>query len=150
MPATSSPVAVALEQFKKCHPHADKEVMKTFSMDLRERVIKAYEENECSMRVVAEQFGVSRDWIKKLVRRKRETGSIAPKDTKRGRKRAIDGADLKRLEEAVENQPDATLDQLRTAVGVKCSIVTVHNALARQGYRRLKKRYAPASRTVRM
>jgi transposase len=124
--------------------------MKTFSMDLRERVIKAYEQDEGSMRVLSERFGVSREWIKKLVRQKRETGSIAPKNTKRGRKPAIDGADLDRLEEAVERQPDATLEQLRTAVGVECSIVAVHNTLARLGYRRLKKRYIPASKAARM
>ena len=143
-------IPLHLEQFKKFHPLADKEGMKTFSMDLRERVIKAYEGNEGSMRSLAQRFGVSRDWVKKLVRRKRETGSIAPKDTKRGRKPAIDGADLKRLEEAVENQPDATLEQLRDAVGVECSIVAVHNTLSRLGFRRLKKRYAPASKAVRM
>lgn len=119
-------------------------------MDLRERVIKAYERNEGSMRVLAERFEVSRDWVKKMVRRKRETGSVAAMETKRGRKPAIDGEDLKRLEEAVEKQSDATLEQLRAAVGVDCSIVAVHNALSRLGFRRLKKRYAPASRTARM
>ena len=124
--------------------------MRTFSMDLRERVIKAYEANEGSMGVLAKRFGVSRDWVKKLVRQKRETGSIAPKGTKRGRKPAIDGEDLKRLEEEVKNRPDATLEQLRAAVDVDCSIVAVHNALSRLGFRRLKKRYAPASRTARM
>ena len=102
------------------------------------------------MGVLAKRFGVSRDWVKKLVRQKRETGSIAPIGTKRGRKPAIKGEDLKRLEEAVENQPDATLEQLRAAVDVDCSIVAVHNALSRLGFRRLKKRYAPASRTARM
>lgn len=45
--------------------------MKTFLMDLRERAIEVYEGNEGSMRVIAERFGVSRDWIKKLVRCKR-------------------------------------------------------------------------------
>ena len=117
-------------------------------MDLRVRVIKAYEAKQGSMREIAENFGVSREWVKKIIRRRRETGSMAPPDYKPGRKPAIAGKDLERLDQLVQDQPDMTLQQLCEAVGVPCSIVAVHNALNRLGYRRLKKRYAPPSRTV--
>jgi len=117
-------------------------------MDLRVRVIKAYEAKQGSMREIAETFGVSREWVKKILRRRRETGSMAPPEYKPGRKPAIDGEALERLDQLLQDQPDLTLIQLGEAVGVSCSIMAVHNALKRLGYRRLKKRYAPLSRTV--
>lgn len=114
--------------------------MKAFSMDLRERVVRAYEGNEGTMEEIAKRFEVSRVWVKKMVHQKRKTGSLAPIGTKRGPKPIIAGDDLKRLEEAVEKQPDATLEQLRDMIRVECTIVTIHNTLKRAGFRRLKKR----------
>ena len=44
-------------------------------------------------------------------------------------------AQLRRLEELVQDTPDATLEQLRAALGLSCSLVAIHNALGRLDYR---------------
>lgn len=122
--------------------------MKAYSMDLRNRVVSAYDAGEGTMVELAERFKVSFTWVKKILRRRRETGSIAPLTTKRGRKPAIDGENLKRLEQLLVESPDATLEHIRDTLGVSCSIVAVHYTLKRLGYRRIKKVSGPVNRIV--
>ena len=50
-----------------------------FSADLRERVWRAYAEGDKSQEKVAKAFSVSASFVRDLVRRMRETGSLAPK-----------------------------------------------------------------------
>ena len=57
--------------------------MESYSMDLRRRVLAACEAGRKTGQV-AQQFGVSPSWVRRLKQRKRETGDIAP--GKRGRK----------------------------------------------------------------
>ena len=51
---------------------------KPYSMDLRERVVRAVEADGLSRRQAAEQFGVAFSTAINWVRRLRETGSAAP------------------------------------------------------------------------
>jgi transposase len=120
--------------------------MKTFSMDLRDRVAGAYDAGEGTMAELAERFKVSYWWVKKILRLRRETGSMNPVGHRGGRRPTIDGADIERLKHLLEDSPDLTLAQIREALGVSCSTVAVHYTLKRLGYRRIKKLYAPVSR----
>ena len=49
-----------------------------YSIDLRQRVINAYEAKEGSQRQIAERFQVSHSFVKKLIYRYRQTGTIEP------------------------------------------------------------------------
>ena len=60
--------------------------MDAYSKDLRERVVGACEGREMTQQEVAEAFGVSLSFITKLLRRKRQTGSITAKPRGGGRK----------------------------------------------------------------
>jgi putative transposase len=51
---------------------------KPYSMDLRERVVRAVEGEGLSRRQAAARFGVSYSTAINWVRRRRETGSVAP------------------------------------------------------------------------
>jgi len=51
------------------------------------------------------------------------------------------------LSRLVQEQPDATLEQLRERLGVGCSIVTIHNTLKRLGYRVKKNASGQRTRT---
>ena len=53
--------------------------MKASSTDLRERVIAACDAGDATREQIATRFSVSIAWIRKLVRQRRETGSIATK-----------------------------------------------------------------------
>ncbi len=117
-------------------------------MDLRDRVVSSCDSGRWKRVEIAEQFGVSTAWIRRLLQRRRETGDYGPKQTKRGRKPAFGGAALERLDRLAEVQPDATLEELRDRCGVSCSLMTVSNTLTRLGYRRKKRRFGRLSKTV--
>lgn len=108
-------------------------------MDLRDRVVTACDSGVWTGEEVAEQFDVSTSWIGRLLQRRRELGSYAPKQGKPGRKPAFSGPAVQRLERLIAEQSDATLEELRDRSGVSCSVVTVFNTLRRLGFR-LKKR----------
>ena len=49
---------------------------KTYSLDLREKVVATVDEGELSLRAIAGIFKVSFTWVKKILRQRREHGSI--------------------------------------------------------------------------
>jgi transposase len=112
--------------------NADKEGMPApLSIDLRERMIQAYDAKLGSQSKIAKMFHVSRKCLCDLLRLRRQTGSLAPKPHGGGRTAAYEGKVLEHLRELVGRQPDATLEELRERTGVACSLTAVHNALVR-------------------
>lgn len=120
--------------------------MRTYSMDLRDRVVAACDEGLDTRAEIAERFGVSTSWIRRLLQRRRESGAYAARNGRRGRKPTFNGRLLKELDDLAEGQPDATLEELRAHTGASCSLVTIFNTLARLGYRRKKRRFGPLSK----
>lgn len=123
--------------------------MDAYSMDLRQRVTAACDAGVDSRAEVAEQFSVSQSWVRRLLQRRRETGSIAPKPHGGGRTPAFDDAAAGRLRAAVAAQPDATLKELASASGVACGTSAVDRALRRLRITRKKSRCGPPSKTGR-
>lgn len=121
--------------------------MRAYSMDLRERVAAACDAGDATRERIAARFSVSVAWIRKLLRRRRETGSIAPSPRGGGRAPAFDAEAARRLREAVRADADATLEELARAAGVACRASAVHRALTRLGVTRKKSRGGRPSRT---
>jgi transposase len=117
-------------------------------MDLRERVIAACDGVGATREQVANRFCVSVAWVYRLLARRRETGSIAPKPHGGGQKPAFAGEAAERLRMAVVDCPDATLEELREAAGVACGTSAVFRALKRLGLPRKKNPSEPLSRTA--
>jgi transposase len=115
-------------------------------MDVRERMLAAYDAKLGKLTEVAQMFGVTRQCIWMLLRQREATGSIAPRHGG-GRTAAYTGAALEQLRQEVARQPDATLQELRERTGVECRLVAVHNALVRLDLRFKKSRSTPASKT---
>jgi transposase len=103
--------------------------MKTYSTDLRERVLIAVDLREETQLEIAERFGVSRAWIGKMLKQRRETGSLAPLPHGGGRPAKYAGKDLEKLQAEVNKQPDATLEELRLRTGALGSFMAVNRAL---------------------
>ena len=57
-----------------------------------------------------------------------------------------EGPDAKRLDAFVQKHPDATLETIRDGTGKACSIMAVHRALQRLGWRYKKSRYVRVSK----
>lgn len=63
--------------------------MKPLSLDFREQLVAAYETGEESLAEIGRRFSVSGKVVGKLVRQKRELGTLAPQVHRRGRKPAV-------------------------------------------------------------
>jgi transposase len=123
--------------------------MKAYSMDLRQRVVAACDEGGATREAIAARFSVSVRWVRDLLKRRRETGSIAPKPRGGGRPPAFDAAASARLRETVRGDNDATLQELARAAEVLCGPSAVHRALARLGITRKKSHGGRPSKTGR-
>ena len=123
--------------------------MRSYSIDLRERVVAACDQGDATREQIAARFSVSVAWIRNLMRRRRETGSIAPKPHAGGRAPAFDAEAADRLRAAVRADDDATLEELARQAGVRCCPSAVHRALVRLGITRKKSRGGRPSRTAR-
>ena len=124
--------------------------MQTYSMDLRERVVDAYDRKTGTQEEVAGRFDVSVSWLKKLLRFRRAKGSIAPKPHGGGWTPKFSGERLEELKKAVEQDPGATLEELLERSKVKASIMAVQRALLRLDCRRKKSRSTPQNKNARM
>ena len=94
-----------------------------YSMDLRKRVLKAWDASGDADDVAA-TFGVSRAWVHRLAQRYRETGSIAPRAQTKFRSRVLAGQE-ERLKALVNARPDATLAELRDALPTTAALSTL-------------------------
>lgn len=113
--------------------------MRILSIDLRERIVAAVKAGEHSFCKLARLFLVNVSTIVRLMQRYRATGSVAPKPSAGGPPRLIDADAEARLLKLVQEQPDATLAELRDRLGVPCNIMTIFRALRRNNITRKKK-----------
>ena len=105
------------------------------SIDLRQRVLAAYQDKEGSMRHLSERFKVSLSFVRDLTRQYRQTGTVAPTPHGGGAIAKLGVAQLPIVRALVEDQPDALLEELcerfAEKTGVMVSISTMHRAVHR-------------------
>lgn len=105
---------------------------KAYSNDLRERVIKSYEEG-MPKETLVEVFKIGISTLNRWIREYLRTGSIEAKKRSRYRKRKIEDEDLKKY---VEDHPSATLEQM--AHHFKVRPVSIWHRLKKLGITRKK------------
>jgi transposase len=115
-------------------------------MPMRVAVAAAYDECGSSIEV-AETFGCSDSWVRRLVQRRRERGSLEPLTPKRPDTRKLDEDDLTRLRALIAAKPDMTLGELAEALGNKASVPTVWRATQALGLPLKKRPPTPPSKT---
>jgi|SRR6267378_307945 len=122
--------------------------MRTLSLDLRERILASYDNDEGTRAEVGHRFRVSLGMVKKLLQQRRRTGDIAPRHHYAGRKPMIIAAHRSRLRALLAKKPDLTLKELRGAMELKCSLQAIHLVLGKMGLTYKKRHSGPASKTV--
>lgn len=126
---------------------------KPYSTDLRTKIDEAYGRGEGTQRGLAARFGVSGTCVVDLLRRHRQTGSVAPKGHGGGQQPRLDAKGLEVVTMLVKAEKDATLDELIERVaerhGVRVSNPTMSRVLTRLGLPRKKSRSTPQSATRR-
>ena len=111
------------------------------SVDLRERVIAAYERGEETQEEIAERFGIGVASVVRWVALKRNKGTLEP-GRATGRPRRFGKAEEKALVAALEADNSLTLLELAEAVyeqtGSSFVVETVRRHLIRLGWTRKK------------
>jgi len=108
-----------------------------YSQDLRERVLAACARS-MKTKQIADLFGVSTSWVRRVKQRRREHGEVAPRPPEPAAR--YSKIDRVRLRELVETHPDATLVELRAMLNVQCAESSIWRALDKLGYTFKKRR----------
>ena len=106
--------------------------MRAYSMDLRERVLL---DSDAGMKVgeVAAKYRVSGSWVRLLKQRRRETGEVAPRVQRHGRRCMLE-SHLHTLADLIAaHHPDRTLAELKDALATPASVPTVWRAVRALG-----------------
>lgn len=126
---------------------------RAYSVDLRERVLRAHEGGGGSQRVLAARFGVSVGAVCAWLAAARGEGRRGPRPHGGGR-RALGGAEPQVLAALVAERDDLYLTEYARRFAERTgtaplSAAAMCRALARLGLRRKKRRSARASRNAR-
>ena len=106
--------------------------MAAYSLDLRKRVVHACDSGMPAAAVAA-RFDVSVAWVYRLVQRRRETGTIAPRKQTKFRGRALSSDEEVRLVALITVRPDATLAELQQALPTHAALSTLWRTIDRLG-----------------
>jgi transposase len=111
--------------------------MAAYSIELRQKILRAWERRFGSQRTLADVFGVSLAFVEKVLRQHRTTGNIAPKPHAGGQKSRLNAAAQAIIHRRVGGHPDATRQELCAGVaaetGVRVSVPTMGRALQHLG-----------------
>jgi transposase len=125
--------------------------MRAYSTDLRQAVMRAYEQQGYSQPQVARIFGISAATVRNWVRRQRETGSVATLPHRGGARAKLDGRVRDRVRALVQDNTAVLLrelcEQVRREFRHRVSTATMCRVLQALGLPRKKERSTLASAT---
>jgi transposase len=122
--------------------------MKPISLDLRERIVASYDEGKSTREEVAKRYRVSLGLVKKLLRQRRNTGSLGTRYDRCGRKPLILESHRQQMRTLLRDKPDRTLEELRAALKLECTLPAIYYALAGMGLTYKKRRSGPANKAA--
>jgi transposase len=121
--------------------------MATLSLDLRTRILASYDEGHSTREEVARRYRVSLGMVKKLLQQRRVTGDIGSRLHRCGRRPRIGTKEQRQMRTLLGQKPDLTLAELRTAVGLECTLPAIHYVLVKMGLSYKKRHSAPVNKT---
>jgi transposase len=117
--------------------------MQAYSLDLRQRVVRAYERDQASIAEIAERFGVGATFVKKMLRQHRETGDLRERPHGGGRPASLSPKHRRLLQQKVQREQDISLAELQTylqeAAQVEAHVSTISRTLKTLDLPRKKK-----------
>jgi len=124
-----------------------------YANDLRRKFLQAYEQGKGTLGELAEQFGVSEGWAKKISATRTRTGQIERPPWRRGPVSRVTVGLQDWMREQIRKQPDLTLrelqEQLQDVKGVGLSVGRLWLALRQMGLRLKKSHSTPKNKTRR-
>lgn len=120
--------------------------MNPYSLDLRKKIVEAYENCEGSQRQLAKRFHVSLGFVQRLLNRYHNEGTIEPRARVNGFAPKLAAYESQVRELVAENADDTLAElteKLRQRLGFEFSPSTLHYYLKRLKLTRKKKRSMP-------
>src|SRR3954466_13548495 len=124
--------------------------MKAYPLELRSRIVAAVDRGVGSLPTVAALFGVSTNCVANYPLLRTTTGSLQPRPNPGGRAPAIGPERYDEVRQLLAAQPDLTLQELRDALGLDCSVASVCRPLKKRNLPRKEKRRTPPSNSATM
>ena len=125
--------------------------MRPYPIELRERIVEAYQAGEGSIKELADRFAVHRNTINNLLRLYRHTAALQPRPHGGGHPGKVHDPELQALRALVREKNDRTQTELAELLARRgqCKVhqTTIGRALRRLPITRKKKTSAPANRT---
>ena len=125
--------------------------MKAYSVDLRQKVLDAHNQQEGSQRQLAKRFRVSLSFVQNLLKRFKSNGTVEPRAHGGGQSAKLSPEQEAVLATLVEEDNDAILvelcDRLEQRVGVRISRATMGRIVQKLKLTRKKKLCTPVSET---
>jgi transposase len=116
-------------------------------MDLRERILASYDQKEGTREEIAHRFRVSLGMVKKLLQRRRQGGDIGPRYHRCGLRPGKVAAQGQTFRQLLSRKPDMTLEELRRATALECTLPAIHYVLEKMGLTYKKRLSGPANKT---
>jgi transposase len=114
-----------------------------YSIDLRKKIISAWQGKEDSQRGLARRFKVSFSFIKNLLRQYQETGEITPKKQGGDQRSKLKEKEQELLKKIVEENNDIYLREIQSTIqektGIEVSVSSLCRTLQKLELRRKKK-----------
>ena len=124
-----------------------------YSNDLRRKLLEAHEQGRGTLEELAEEFGVSLGFAKKISAALRRTGRMERTEQRHGRPNQVTPLVQEQLRAWLRQQPDRTLaewqEQLREQTHGRVSIPRLWVVLRQMKLRLKKSHSTPRSRTLR-
>jgi transposase len=125
--------------------------MQAYPLELRQRIVDAVNQRSVSIEQIAEMFGVTERYVYKLMKLHRDGASLAPKAHGGGAQPKVTEIHRATLTQAIAEEPDATLEELRLLLKrrhrLAVSINTVWRVLDGLGITVKKRLVEPAKPT---
>ena len=80
--------------------------MKPYSIEFREKIVKAYGQGDTSIRKIAAQFDVSKGFVQKILKQKQMTGHVQPQQ-QGGSLKSVLNSRTNELLQMVEKYPES-------------------------------------------
>ena len=117
--------------------------MSGISLDLRQRIVEAYEQKEGSMRCIGKRFKVGKNTVLRLIKQKRETDDLTPKAKGGSKPKQTTPENQILISKILLEQNDATLSELCDLMfaetGKPISISSMHRLIEKIGWTYKKK-----------
>ncbi len=105
--------------------------MQAYSLDLRQRVVNAYEQDQDSIAEIAQMFSVGVSFVKKMLRQWRSSGDLSPLPHGGGRAPSLAVKQLRLLQSKVRHESDVSLAELQAHLQAETQLTVSHATLSR-------------------